>query len=95
MGESTIRGAGARPARTSDARAGLQIDTGVDADADATRILTSKPKPAACLEVLSAGFQRRRIAAGEHLRLLTPGTLLSNTAAPTRRQQRLLRLPAR
>ena len=48
------------------------------------------PTPATCLEVLKTGFQRQRIAAAEYLTLLTPGTLLFNTAAPTRRQQRLL-----
>jgi uncharacterized protein (TIGR02270 family) len=48
------------------------------------------PTPATCLEVLQTGFQRQRIAAAEYLTLLTPGTLLFNTAAPTRRQQRLL-----
>ena len=53
------------------------------------------PTPASCLEVLKTGFQRQRIAAAEYLTLLTPGTLLFNTAAPTRRQQRLLGLPAR
>ena len=48
------------------------------------------PTPATCLEVLKTGFQRQRIAAAEYLTLLTPGTPLFNTAAPTRRQQRLL-----
>ena len=48
------------------------------------------PTPATCLEVLKTGFQRQRIAAAEYLTLLTPGTPLFNTAAPTWRQQRLL-----
>ena len=41
------------------------------------------PTPATCLEVLKTGFQRQRIAAAEYLTLLTPGTPLFNTAAPT------------
>lgn len=53
------------------------------------------PTPASCLEVLKTGFQRQRSAAAEYLALLTPGTLLFNTAAPTRRQQRLLGLAMR
>ena len=52
------------------------------------------PAPASCREALKTGFQRQRIAAADYLTLLTPGTPLFNTAAPTRRQQRLLGLPA-
>lgn len=48
------------------------------------------PSPAHCLTVLRTGFQRQRVAAAEYLGLLQPGTKLFNTAAPTRRQQRLL-----
>jgi uncharacterized protein (TIGR02270 family) len=48
------------------------------------------PTPANCLDVLKTGFQRQRIAAAEHLTLLTPGTPLFNISAPTWRQQRLL-----
>lgn len=49
------------------------------------------PTPAHCVAVLkTTGFQRQRMAAAEHLCVLTPGTPLFNTAAPTRRQQRLL-----
>jgi len=43
-----------------------------------------------CIQVLKTGFQRQRVAAAEYLTLLTPGTPLFNTAAPTWRQQRLL-----
>ena len=48
------------------------------------------PTPASCLEVLKTGFQRQRIAAAQYLSLLSPGTPLFNTSAPTRRQKRLL-----
>lgn len=48
------------------------------------------PTPAKCLEVLKTGCQRQRIAAAEYRTLLTPGTPLFNTAAPSWRQQRLL-----
>ena len=48
------------------------------------------PLPAHCLTVLKTGFQRQRTAAAEYLSLLRAGTPLFNTAAPTRRQQRLL-----
>jgi uncharacterized protein (TIGR02270 family) len=43
-----------------------------------------------CIEVLKTGAQRQRIAAAEHLCLLSPGTPLFNTAAPAWRQLRLL-----
>lgn len=46
--------------------------------------------PDHCLAVLRAGTQRQRIAAAEHLSLMSPGTPLFNTAAPAWRQQRLL-----
>jgi len=49
-----------------------------------------EPTAGKCLDVLKTGFQRQRIAAAEYLKLLVPGTPLFNTAAPTRRQQRLL-----
>lgn len=52
------------------------------------------PTPSTCLEVLKTGFQRQRAAAAEYLALLTPGTPLFDTAAPTRRQLRLLGLAA-
>ena len=48
------------------------------------------PSLAHCLGVLKTGFQRQRTAAAEHISLLRPGTPIFNTAAPTRRQQRLL-----
>ena len=48
------------------------------------------PSPAHCLTVLKTGFQRQRMAAAEYLSLVRAGTPLFNTAAPTRRQQRLL-----
>ena len=48
------------------------------------------PTRLTCLNVLETGFQRQRIAATQHLSLMAPGTPLFNTAAPTRRQQRLL-----
>ena len=48
------------------------------------------PSPAHCLTVLKTGFQRQRMAAAEYLSLVLAGTPLFNTAAPTRRQQRLL-----
>ena len=48
------------------------------------------PTPAHCLQVLATGYQRQRLAAAEHLSLLTPGTPLFNVAAPAWRQQRLL-----
>ncbi len=43
-----------------------------------------------CLAVLKTGFQRQRIAAAEHLSLMTPGRPLFNAAAPAWRQQWLL-----
>lgn len=43
-----------------------------------------------CTDVLRTGFQRQRIAAAEHLCLMSPGTPLFNTAAPAWRQHRLL-----
>lgn len=46
--------------------------------------------PGHCLAVLRTGFQRQRIAAAEHLSLMSPGTPLFNTAAPAWRQQWLL-----
>ncbi len=48
------------------------------------------PSVAHCHAVLGSGFQRQRIAAALHLRLLAPGRPLFNTAAPAWRQQRLL-----
>ena len=48
------------------------------------------PTAASCLEVLTTGFQRQRIAAAEYISLIVPGTPLFNTAAPTWRQRRLL-----
>lgn len=48
------------------------------------------PTPASCVQVLSTGVQRQRIAAAEYLTLFTPGTPLFNTAAPAPRQQRWL-----
>ena len=43
-----------------------------------------------CIDVLKSGYQRQRILAAHHLRLLEPGTPLFNTSAPAWRQQRLL-----
>ena len=48
------------------------------------------PTAAHCLQILRTGNQRQRLAAAEHLSLLTPGTPLFNVAAPAWRQQRLL-----
>lgn len=45
---------------------------------------------ARCIDVLKSGYQRQRILAANHLRLLDPGTPLFNTSAPAWRQQRLL-----
>ena len=59
--------------------------------ASGTRYFMGQPAtPSHCLTVLKGGFQRQRFAAAEYLALLQPGTKLFNTAAPTRRQQRLL-----
>ena len=57
---------------------------------DTRYFIGEAPLPAHCLTVLNTGLQRQRIAAAEHLSLLQAGTPLFNTAAPTRRQQRLL-----
>lgn len=46
--------------------------------------------PAHCLHVLKTAGQRQRYAAAMLLSLLSPGTPLFNTAAPSHRQQRLL-----
>ena len=43
-----------------------------------------------CIAVLRDGFQRQRIAAANHLLLLTPGSRLFNCAAPAWRQQSIL-----
>ncbi len=48
------------------------------------------PSAASATAVLTAGFQRRRVAAAEYRCLLAPGTPLFNTAAPAWRQQKLL-----
>ncbi|RYF81966.1 MAG: TIGR02270 family protein [Comamonadaceae bacterium] len=48
------------------------------------------PTPAHCVQVLQSGFQRQRSAAALHLRLLRPGHLLFNTAAPAARQRAAL-----
>jgi uncharacterized protein (TIGR02270 family) len=48
------------------------------------------PEPAHCVAILREGFQRQRAAAAVHLCLLKPGTPMFNTAAPARRQLRLL-----
>ncbi len=59
--------------------------------ASGTRYFIGEPPSAAhCRAVLATGFQRQRIAAALHLRLLAPGQPLFNTAAPAWRQQRLL-----
>ena len=56
-----------------------------------TRCFVGEPPSVAhCISVLKHGFQRQRIAAAQHLCLLTPGTPLFNVAAPAWRQQRLL-----
>lgn len=43
-----------------------------------------------CRNILSAGYQRQRIAASIEISLQKPGTPLFNTSAPGRRQQQLL-----
>jgi uncharacterized protein (TIGR02270 family) len=59
--------------------------------APGTRCFVGAPlSPGHCLAVLRTGFQRQRIAAAEHLSLMSPGTPLFNTAAPAWRQQWLL-----
>jgi uncharacterized protein (TIGR02270 family) len=49
------------------------------------------PSVPTCQAVLKTGFQRQRVAAAEYLCVLSPGTPLFNTAAPTWRQERLLK----
>lgn len=46
--------------------------------------------PEHCVDVLRGGFQRQRIAAANHVVLLSPGSKLFNCAAPAWRQQSLL-----
>lgn len=46
--------------------------------------------PAHCIQILKTAGQRQRYAAAMLLSLLSPGTPLFNTAAPSHRQQRLL-----
>ncbi|MEE2732361.1 MAG: TIGR02270 family protein [Pseudomonadota bacterium] len=59
--------------------------------AEGTRYFMGKPVTGEhCLAVLKSGFQRQRVAAAEYLCLLSPGTPLFPTAAPTWRQQALL-----
>lgn len=56
-----------------------------------TRFFMGQPTTEShCQGILATGFQRQRIAAAVHLRLLQPGRPLFNTAAPAWRQQRLL-----
>jgi uncharacterized protein (TIGR02270 family) len=43
-----------------------------------------------CIAILKNGYQRQRILAAHYLCLLSPGTALFNTSAPSRRQQALL-----
>jgi hypothetical protein len=43
-----------------------------------------------CIDVVKNGYQRQRILAAHHLRLLEPGTPLFNANAPAWRPRRLL-----
>ncbi|WP_244830353.1 TIGR02270 family protein [Caballeronia sp. TF1N1] len=52
------------------------------------------PAKTQCIGVLKDGYQRQRMAAARHLCLIEPGRALFNCAAPSRRQERLLRTAA-